>query len=91
MEGTKTASSAVEVRINRGIYALNRFLMTLQNKRVPLKSLDISADAEGTRAVVRFDCPPERATRYVSLVAALEDVRKVQTIQDAANSENGGD
>ena len=85
MAGTQTAST-VEVRLNRGIYALNRFLMTLQNKRVPLESLDIAADADGTRMTVRFDCPPETAQRYISLLAALEDVRELQTIKG-----NGGD
>lgn len=90
MSTTQTVPT-VEVRLNRGIYALNRFLMTLQNKRVPLDSLDIAADSEGTHATVRLDCEPGKATRFVSLMAALEDVRGIQTIENVANPGDGGD
>lgn len=82
MAEAKTATLAVEARINGGIYALNRFLMTLQNKRVPIAKLNVAADAEGTRATLVFDCPPQTASRYTGLLEALEDVQEIQTAEE---------
>lgn len=60
-----------------GIYALNRFLMTLQNKRMPVKNLDLSMSETETRATILLDCPRETARRYMSLLDMLEDVHEV--------------
>ncbi len=93
MAGTQTATVAVEARINGGIYALNRFLMTLQNKRVPIAKLNVAADGDGTRATLVFDCPPQTASRYTGILEALEDVQEIRTAEETievALAEAGG-
>jgi hypothetical protein len=54
--------------------ALNRLLMTLQNKRRPVASFTLGSDGDGMRATILLDCPPESAQRYTALISALEDV-----------------
>jgi hypothetical protein len=57
--------------------ALNRFLMTLQNKRMPVASFTVGRDGGGMRATILLDCPPESARRYTALLSSLEDVERI--------------
>ena len=72
-----TALNLVEVRLSGGMLALNRFLMTLQNKRMPVSSFTAGRDGGGMRATVLLECPPEQARRYVALLSGLEDVEEI--------------
>ncbi|MDQ4004524.1 MAG: hypothetical protein M3259_11925 [Actinomycetota bacterium] len=72
-----TALNPIEVRLSGGMLALNRFLMTLQNKRMPVSSFTAGRDGGGMRATVLLDCPPEQARRYVALLSGLEDVEGI--------------
>ena len=79
---TDTALNPVEVRLTGGMLALNRFLMTLQNKRVPIASFTVGRDVDGMRATILLDCPPESARRYATLLSALEDVEEIEAARD---------
>jgi hypothetical protein len=79
---TDTALNPVEVRLAGGMLALNRFLMTLQNKRMPVASFTVGRDEEGMRATILLDCPPESARRYATLLSALEDVEKIGAAEE---------
>jgi hypothetical protein len=72
----------IEVRINGGMLALNRFLMTLQNKRMPVASFTVGRDGGGMRATILLDCPPEQARRYTTLLSALEDVEEIGAVDE---------
>jgi hypothetical protein len=76
-EATGVASSSVKVRLAAGILALNRFMMTLQNKRMPVSDIKVDADAGGTRIELGFDCPEESARRYAVLLENMEDVEEL--------------
>ena len=71
-----TALNPIEVRLSGGMLALNRFLMTLQNKRMPVASFTLGRDGGGMRATILLDCPPESARRYTALLSGLEDVER---------------
>ena len=71
---TGVALNTIEVRFTGGMLALNRLLMTLQNKRMPVAGFTLGSDSDGMRATILLDCPPESALRYTALVLALEDV-----------------
>ena len=71
---TGVDTNTVEVRFTGGMLALNRLLMTLQNKRMPVAGFTLGRDGEGMRATILLDCPPESALRYTALISALEDV-----------------
>ncbi len=73
---TSVALNTIEVRFTGGMLALNRFLMTLQNKRMPVAGFTLGRDREGMRATIVLDCPPESALRYTALLSALEDVQE---------------
>ncbi len=73
-QATGVATNTVEVRFTGGMLALNRLLMTLQNKRMPVAGFTLGRDGEGMRATILLDCPPESALRYTALISALEDV-----------------
>jgi hypothetical protein len=73
---TEVALNAVEVRFTGGMLALNRLLMTLQNKRMPVAGFNFGRDAEGMRATIMLDCPPEPAMRYTAIISGLEDVEE---------------
>ncbi len=79
---TDTALNPVEVRLAGGMLALNRFLMTLQNKRMPVASFTVGRDEDGMRATILLDCPPESARRYATLLSALEDVEKIEAAEE---------
>ena len=68
--------NTVEVRFTGGMLALNRLLMTLQNKRMPVAGFTLGRDGNGMRATILLDCPPESAQRYTALISALEDVQE---------------
>ena len=76
-EATGVASSTVRVRLAAGILALNRFMMTLQNKRMPVADIKVDAGAEGTSIMLGFDCPEETARRYAVLLENMEDVEEL--------------
>jgi hypothetical protein len=71
---TGVALNTIEVRFTGGMLALNRLLMTLQNKRMPVAGFTLGNDGDGMRATILLDCPPEPALRYTALISALEDV-----------------
>jgi hypothetical protein len=72
-----TALNPIEVRLSGGMLALNRFLMTLQNKRMPVASFTVGRDGGGMRVTILLDCPPESARRYSALLSGLEDVERI--------------
>src|SRR5919199_1995732 len=74
---TDTALNPIEVRLKGGRFALNRFLMTLQSKRMPVASFAAGKDGDGMRATILLDCPPETARRYTALLSGLEDVEEI--------------
>ena len=76
-------SHAVEIRLSGGLLALNRFVMTLHSKRMPLANLTVARDGRGPeegkmRATLLLDCPPETARRYATLLSGMEDVQTVE-------------
>lgn len=75
--------NTVEVRFSGGMLALNRLLMTLQNKRMPVAGFTLGRDNEGMRATIILDCPPEMARRYTMLLSALEDVHEAIPAEEA--------
>jgi hypothetical protein len=83
---TGVALNTVEVRFTGGMLALNRLLMTLQNKRMPVAGFNLGHDPEGMRATILLDCPAETALRYTAIISVLEDVTEAgpaQTIEVA--------
>ncbi len=74
---TDTTINPIEVHLSGGMHALNRFLMTLQNKRMPVVGFIVGRDGNGMRATLLLDCPPESARRYTALLAGLEDVEEI--------------
>jgi hypothetical protein len=75
------ATNALEVRFTGGMLALNRLLMTLQNKRMPVAGFTLGRDADpegGMRATILLDCPQETARRYMTLLGSLEDVEQIE-------------
>jgi hypothetical protein len=81
---TGVALNTVEVRFTGGMLALNRLLMTLQNKRMPVAGFTLGHDPEGMRATIMLDCPPEPALRYTAIISALEDVTEAGPAQTMA-------
>jgi hypothetical protein len=73
---TGVAMNTIEVRFSGGMLALNRLLMTLQNKRMPVAGFALGRDEVGMRATIILDCPSESAQRYTALISVLEDVRE---------------
>jgi hypothetical protein len=69
-----TALNPIELRLSGGMLALNRLIMTFQNKRMPVAGLTVGRDGEWMRATIVLDCPPETARRYAALLSGLEDV-----------------
>jgi hypothetical protein len=75
---TGVALNTIEVRFTGGMLALNRLLMTLQNKRMPVAGFTLGGDSDGMRATILLGCPPESALRYTAIICALEDVREAR-------------
>ena len=89
---TGVAMNTIEVRFTGGMLALNRLLMTLQNKRMPVAGFALGRDSDGMRATILLDCPQESALRYTTLISALEDVGEAgpaETIEVAMISTSG--
>ena len=72
------ALNPIEVRLSGGMLALVRFLMTLQNKRMPVARFTVGRDKDDLRVTILLDCPPESARRYLTLLSALEDVEEIE-------------
>jgi hypothetical protein len=78
-QGDETvALNPIEVRLSGGMLALVRFLMTLQNKRMPVARFTVGRDKEDMRVTILLNCPPESARRYLTLLSALEDVEAIE-------------
>ncbi len=89
---TGVALNTIEVRFTGGMLALNRLLMTLQNKRMPVAGFALGRDSDGMRATILLDCPQESALRYTALISALEDVSEAgpaETMEVAMISTSG--
>jgi hypothetical protein len=88
-----TALNPIELRLSGGMLALNRLIMTFQNKRMPIAGLTVGLDGGGMRATIVLDCPPETARRYAALLSSLEDVEGIElsgdTIEVALLKPNG--
>jgi hypothetical protein len=89
-----TALNPMELRLSGGMLALNRLIMTFQNKRMPVAGLTVGRDGGGIRATIVLDCPPETARRYAALLSSLEDIEGIElssdTIEVALLKPNGG-
>ncbi len=72
------ALNPVELRLSGGMLALNRLIMTFQNKRMPVAGFTVGRDGEALRATILLDCPPETARRYAALLSGLEDVEEIE-------------
>ena len=72
------ALNPIEVRLSGGMLALVRFLMTLQNKRMPVVRFTVGRDTEDLRVTILLDCPLESARRYLALLSALENVEEIE-------------
>ena len=77
-----TALNPIELRLSGGMLALNRLIMTFQNKRMPVAGLTVGRDGGGIRATIVLDCPPETARRYAALLSGLEDVEGIELSSD---------
>jgi hypothetical protein len=77
-ETTGVAQSTVHVRLAAGILALNRFTMTLQNKRMPVAQIKVNGGAERTSIELGLACPQETARRYAVLLENMEDVEELR-------------
>jgi hypothetical protein len=89
---TGVALNTIEVRFTGGMLALNRLLMTLQNKRMPVAGFTLGRDSDGMRATILLDCPPESVLRYTALISSLEDVSDAgpaETMEVAMISSSG--
>jgi hypothetical protein len=73
-----TALNPIELRLTGGLLALNRLIMTFQNKRMPVVGFTVGRDGDGMRATILLDCPPETARRYAALLSGLEDVEEIE-------------
>ncbi|MCA1688524.1 MAG: hypothetical protein LC714_08035 [Actinobacteria bacterium] len=73
-----TALNPIELRLTGGLLALNRLIMTFQNKRMPVAGFTFGRDGSGMRATILLDCPSETARRYAALLSSLEDVEELE-------------
>jgi hypothetical protein len=74
----EAALNPIELRLSGGLLALNRLIMTFQNKRMPVAGFTVGRDGDAMRATVLLDCPPETARRYAALLSGLEDVEETE-------------
>jgi hypothetical protein len=89
-----TALNPVELRLGGGLLALNRLIMTFQNKRMPVAGFTVGRDGDAMRATILLDCPPETARRYAALLSGLEDVEEIEVTDETvevALLKTGGD
>src|ERR671910_2135038 len=89
------ALNPIELRLTGGMLALNRLLMTFQNKRMPVAGFTVGRDGGGMRATILLDCPSETARRYAALLSGLEDVEEIdlpnETVEVALLKSHGED
>ena len=86
--------SPIELRLSGGLLALNRLIMTFQNKRMPVAGFTVGRDGDAMRATVLLDCSPETARRYAALLSGLEDVEENELSRETvevALLKTGGD
>ena len=88
-EATGVASNTVRVSLAPGILALNRFTMTLQNKRMPVADIKVHGSAEGTNVELVLDCPEDTARRYAVLLENMEDVAEIRFSGPAPEGSKG--
>jgi hypothetical protein len=89
-----TALNPIELRLTGGLLALNRLIMTFQNKRMPVAGFTVGRDGDAMRATILLDCPPETARRYAALLSGLEDVEEIEVTDETvevALLKTGGD
>lgn len=79
---TGAAEHSIEVKLKGDSTALTRFVMTLQNKRIPLRGLTLGRDEAGIRLTLLLEGEEEPARRYVTLLSGLEDVREIEVTKD---------
>jgi hypothetical protein len=72
------ALNPIELRLTGGLLALNRLIMTFQNKQMPVARFTVGRDRDATRATILLDCPPQTARRYAALLSSLEDVEEIE-------------
>jgi hypothetical protein len=77
-----TALNPIELRLSGGLLALNRLIMTFQNKRMPVAGFTVGRDGDALRATILLDCPPETARRYAALLSGLEDVEEIEVTDE---------
>ncbi len=77
-----TALNPIELRLTGGLLALNRLIMTFQNKRMPVAGFTVGRDGDAMRATILLDCPPETARRYAALLSGLEDVEEIEVTDE---------
>jgi hypothetical protein len=79
-----TTLNPIEMRLGGGLLALNRLVMTFQNKRMPVAGFTVGRSADGGtwRATVMLDCPAETARRYAALLSSLEDVEEIELSEE---------
>jgi hypothetical protein len=89
-----TVLNPIELRLTGGLLALNRLIMTFQNKRMPVAGFTVGRDGDAMRATILLDCPPETARRYAALLSGLEDVEEIElsgeTVEVALLKTSGG-
>ncbi len=83
-----TALTPIELRLGGGMLGLNRLVMTLMNKRMPVAFFTVGRGGRGSgraggtlRATILLDCPEESARRYAALLGGLEDVEEVEVAE----------
>ncbi len=94
-QASSTTLMPIELRLDGGMLALNRLVMTFMNKRMPVAFFTVGRDGEALRATVLLDCPEETARRYAALLGGLEDVEEIGvaegTLEVALLGGGGGD
>ena len=73
-----TTLNPIEMRLSSGLLALNRLVMTFQNKRMPVAGFTMGRSGDGMRVTVVLDCSAETARRYAALLSSLEDVEEIE-------------
>jgi hypothetical protein len=73
-----TALNPIELRLSGDLLALNRLVMTLQNKRMPVAGFTVGRDRDAMRVTILLDCAPQTARRYVALLSSLQDVEEIE-------------
>ena len=73
-----TALNPIELRLSGDLLALNRLVMTLQNKRMPVAGFTVGRDRDAMRVTILLDCTPQTARRYAALLSGLQDVEEIE-------------